>query len=127
MNGPKKNLQKIAQDAVSLSPLMAGREQATTDDLLGQIISITEIDFATITDKSGEQKTFPVVLYKEDPAKYYNGGHVLKKICESWVAAYDGDVDELNADLNEYPVSVKLSMGRTKNSGQNLVKVEVMP
>ena len=58
------NFRKIAQDELSLSPLMAGKEQIKTDDLIGQTVTVVAFDFATITDK-GVEKTFPVLLLKD--------------------------------------------------------------
>lgn len=121
----KANFKKIAIDELSLSPLMAGREQKKTDDLIGQEVTVVAFDFATITDK-GEEKTFPVLLLEEYPEHYYNGGALLSKLCQAWVAAYDGDIEKASADLAESG-GVKLKFKATKTkSGNNLTSVEVM-
>lgn len=120
-----KDFKKIAVNELSLSPLMAGREQIKTDDLIGQEVTVYMFDFATITDK-GEEKTFPVLLLKEYPESYYNGGTLLMKLCRAWAAAYDGDIEAASKDLDESG-GVKLRFKATKTkSGNNLTSVEVV-
>lgn len=120
-----KDFKKIAVNELSLSPLMAGREQIKTDDLIGKEVTVYMFDFATITDK-GEEKTFPVLLLKEYPESYYNGGTLLMKLCMAWAAAYDGDVELASKDLDESG-GVKLRFKATKTkSGNNLTSVEVV-
>jgi len=119
------NFRKIAQDELSLSPLMAGREQIKTEELIGQVITITDFDFATITDK-GEQKTFPVLLLAEYPDRYYNGGALLNKLCEAWAAAADGDIESASAELRQSGgVKFKVSTTKTK-SGNNLTSIDLV-
>ena len=119
------NFRKIAEDELSLSPLMAGRQQIKTEELVGQTITIVEFDFATITDK-GEQKTFPVLLLEEYPARYYNGGALLHKLCEAWAAAADGDIEAASRELRQSGgVKFKVSTTKTK-SGNNLTSIDLV-
>ena len=121
----KINFKKMAQDELSLSPLMAGRDQIKTDDLIGQTVTVTGFDFATITDK-GVEKTFPVLLLKEYPDRYYNGGALLSKLCKCWADAYDGDVEAASNDLAaEGGVQLRFTSTKTK-SGNNLTAVDVV-
>lgn len=121
----KINFKKMAQDELSLSPLMAGRDQIKTEDLVGQTVTVTGFDFATITDK-GVEKTFPVLLLKEYPDRYYNGGALLSKLCRCWADAYDGDIEAASADLEaEGGVQLKFTSTKTK-SGNNLTAVDVV-
>jgi hypothetical protein len=121
----KINFKKIAQDELSLSPLMAGRDQLKTEDLIGQTVTVTAFDFATITDK-GVEKTFPVLLLKEYPDSYYNGGTLLSKLCRCWAEAYDGDIEKASNDLAaEGGVQLRFTATKTK-SGNNLTAVDVV-
>lgn len=121
----KINFKKMAQDELSLSPLMAGRDQIKTDDLIGQTVTVTGFDFATITDK-GVEKTFPVLLLKEYPDRYYNGGALLSKLCRCWAEAYDGDIEAASDDLAaEGGVQLRFTATKTK-SGNNLTAVDVI-
>lgn len=119
------NFKQIAQNELSLSPLMSGREQLKTEDLTGQTVTIIAFDFATITDK-GQEKTFPVLLLKEHPNNYYNGGTLLSKLCQAWAAEYDGDVEQASEDLGKSGgVKLRFKSAKTK-SGNNLTSVEVV-
>lgn len=124
----QKNLnrfKKIAIDELSLSPLMAGREQLKTDDLIGQTVTVIAFDFATITDK-GEEKTFPVLLLKEHPDHYYNGGTLLSKLCTAWADEFDGDVAAASEALEEEGgVQLRFTATKTK-SGNNLTAIDVV-
>lgn len=119
------NFKRIAQEELSLSPLMSGKNQIKTDDLIGKTVTVTAFDFATITDK-GVEKIFPVLLLKEYPENYYNGGTLLFKLCQAWAAAYDGDIEKASADLAaEGGVQLRFIATKTK-SGNNLTAVEVV-
>lgn len=119
------DFRKIAQNELSLSPLISGREKLTSNDLVGQEVTITDFDFVTITDK-GEEKTFPALLLAEYPDHYYNGGALLNKLCIAWAGAYDGDVEEASNALHESGgVKVKISR-KTTRSGNSLISVDVV-
>lgn len=116
---------EIAAKTLSLSDLMAGREKMTTEDLIGKTVTCVEFDFATINDK-GTEKIFPVLIFAEYPDKYYTGGTLLNKMCQAWVAEYDGDVSAAsNALSDEGGVKIRFSSGKTK-SGNNLTNIDVL-
>lgn len=118
--------QRIAQEELSLSPLMTGRDQLKTEDLIGKTVTITAFDFATITDQNGEEKTFPVLLLKEYKDKYYNGGALLSKLCKAWAAEYDGDIEAASDDLAAAGgVQLRFRATRTKG-GNNLTAIDVL-
>ena len=115
----------IAVKELSLSPLMAGREQLKTEDLIGQTVTVYAFDFATITDK-GVEKTFPVLLLKEHPDHYYNGGTLLSKLCMAWAYEFGGDPVAASEALSaEGGVQLRFTATKTK-SGNNLTAVDVL-
>lgn len=119
------NFRDVAVKTLSLSELMAGREQLKTEDLIGQTVTVVAFDFATITDK-GEQKTFPVLVFKEYPSHYYNGGILLQKLCIAWASMYDGDVETASDEL-EKSGGVMLKFRNTKTkTGNNLTSIDVL-
>lgn len=119
------NFKKIAQDELSLSHLMVGKEQIKTDDLIGQTVTVVAFDFATIIDK-GVEKTFPVLLLKEYPDRYYNGGALLAKLCKCWADAYEGDIAAASEDLEESGgVQLRFTATKTK-AGNNLTAIDVV-
>lgn len=119
------NFRDIAAKTLSLSDLMAGREKITTEELIGQTVTVTEFDFATIKDK-GIEKTFPVLIFEEYPDLYYSGGTLLNKMCQAWASEYDGDIAAAsNALADEGGVKIRFSSGKTK-SGNNLTNIDVL-
>lgn len=115
----------VAAKTLSLSDLMAGREKMTTDELIGQTVTVIEFDFATVTDK-GVEKVFPVLIFAEYPDRYYCGGALLNKMCVAWAAEFDGDVGAAsNALSDEGGVQIRFSTGKTK-SGNNLTNITVL-
>jgi hypothetical protein len=118
------NFRSVAIDTLSLSPLMANREQIKTDDLIGKEATIVAFDFATITDK-GEVKTFPVLHLAEYPNHYYNGGALLSKLCQAWASEF-GDIEEASNALAESGgVKIRFRSTKTK-SGNNLTFIDVL-
>lgn len=126
MANNKVNFKKIATEELTLSELMVGREQVKTEELTGyDQLTIVAFDFATITDK-GEEKVFPVILFKELPENYYNGGTLLNKLCIAWAAAFDGDCEEASKELMlSGGVPVHFKETKTK-SGNNLTSIEIL-
>lgn len=119
------NFRKIASQELSLSELMTGRVQITTDELIGKKATIVAFDLATITDK-GEEKVFPVLLLKEYPDRYYNGGTLLMKMCTAWAAEYGGDIATASIDLEKAGgVEVEFKSTKTKD-GKNLTSIIVL-
>lgn len=125
MANQKNRFREIAVNELSLSPLMAGRDQIKTDDLIGKTVTVEAFDFATITDK-GIEKTFPVLLLAEYPDNYYNGGTLLFKLCRAWAEEFDGDVVAASEALNaEGGVQLRFNATKTK-SGNNLTAIDVI-
>lgn len=116
----------IALETLTLTPLMAGKNQIKTEELSGEEVTVTDFDFATITDEKGEEKTFPVLLLDEYPDCYYNGGTLLMKLCMAWASAFGGDPEAASVALKkEGGVRLRFKEGKTKR-GQNITTVEVL-
>lgn len=125
---------KIAQDATVLCKLQSGRTKLETEDVVGKTFTVTAFDFAPkfdknggpiIDDETGLVETYGVLVFEEEPEKYYNVGIVFTKVCRAWMEGYD-TAEEASADLAaEGGVQVKFTMGKTKG-GNNLVNVEII-
>lgn len=117
-------LRELARETTSLSPIMDGREKASTDEIIKGAskgkITIREIDMVS-TGKS----EYPVMLYEEEPEKFYCGGIVLKKIVQSWID-YCGSIEKVNEMLAKEGVAVKLEEARTKDGVNNITKVTIL-
>lgn len=121
------NFKELATAAVTLSPLMNNAEPLKTDDVTRRDLTIVNFDLVPKFDQNGipvmidgEQDTYSVVTFKEEPGKYYCGGLVLTKICKAW-AERCGDVESAATMLGESGgVAVRFEKTRTKN-GNTLV------
>ncbi len=118
-----KSLKETALKATSLSDLMLDREQLTTDELNGQTVTPIAVDIAAL-----QGKKFPVFVFAEYPDHYYNGGIILEKIVEAWVAADDGDLSLVNDELadNTGDVRFRFRTGKTKDGKNNLTTVDII-
>lgn len=128
------DFKKIAQENVSLSPIMVGRDKLDTEDVINKVLTIVEFGFAPKFDKdgnplvdqsTGEIDTFGVVVFKEIPNKYYCVGTVFTKVCKAWAAGFDSSEEASSALESEGGVKVKFSPSKTKK-GNNLTAVEIL-
>lgn len=105
---------QAAQDALSGSKVMQGRTKISTEDIIKKYpdgVTVTEFDMIVKSDGA----CYPVMAFKEDPDKYFNGGSLANKIAQDWIKMYDGDIstasDELKASGG---VKFKLSNKKTR-------------
>lgn len=114
---PNKFMQ-AAQQALTLSRVMEGREKLETEDILGKELTIDEFDIVTLDGKS-----FGVCHFVEYPEKYYNGGAILTKLFTSWANLYSGDIEAASNGLKkDGGVKIQLAAAKTKK-GNNLTSV----
>lgn len=128
------NFKKAAQDVTVLCPLMSGREKLSTSDIIDRDLTIMGFDFApkfdqagnpVINDDTGEVDQFGVVLFKEEPKKYYCVGSVFTKVCKAWASEFSS-ASEASAELAKAGgVRVRFTATKTKK-GQNLTAVEIL-
>ena len=117
-------IEVIALKALGSRSLMDGREPIKTDEIIAKYpegISITGIGKNTY---NGD--TYPVFTFAEEPTRYFSGGMSLSRLADGMFEEYDGDLAELNKDLQESPLRVKLSKVKTKR-GYNFTKVSLLP
>lgn len=119
------DFRKVAQTVFSSSQLQAGRTQIETDDIIGKELTIIGFDFAEATVKN-EKKVYPVIIFKELPDHYYNGGTLLMNLCKVWSDYFDGNVEAASEELERSGgVQVRFSTTRSQ-SGNTYTKVEVV-
>lgn len=124
------NFGKVANENVTLSQLMIGREKISMDDLIKEYPNgVTVMEFSTVTYEDGNQIVhYPVFAFKEDDSKFFLGGYVLNKIVDSWLDACGADNEaEVSDALKEQGgVHMKFTAGKTKG-GRNITNVEIIP
>lgn len=132
----KINFTQIAKENLSLCKLAAGRTKMTTDEVAGHTYTVIGFDFAPKISKetrmpisnpeTGEVETYGVVIFDEVPDKYYNVGVVFNKVCQAWLAAFDGNLEAANEMLREQGgVKVMFTRGYT-GGGNNIVNAVIM-
>lgn len=114
----------LAQKATTLSELMVDKNKLASEDIIRNWpdgVTLTDFDIVTSGDA-----TYPVFAIAEDPDGFYMGGAILMKIVNSFVEAFDGDIDGAAEEFAKSGgLKVKLTQGRTKR-GNSLIKVEVV-
>ena len=116
------NFRESAIKETTLSDLMLGREQLTTDDIAGKVLTVENFDIIAMGGKQ-----YAIVIFKEYPDRYYNGGMVLTKICMNWIDDFDGDILATSEALKQSGgVAFKFNTGKTKDGKRNLTTVEVV-
>ena len=116
------NFRESAIKETTLSDLMLGREQLTTDDIAGKVLTVKNFDIIAMGGKQ-----YAIVIFKEYPDCYYNGGIVLTKIVLNWIDDFDGDIIAAAAALEKAGgVAFKFNTGKTKDGKRNLTTVEVV-
>lgn len=126
------NFKELAAEAVGGSEVTQGRTKVDRKDVefkYDGIITIVGIDrfVKKVTDrKTGEveERPFAVVAIAEDQV-YFNGGVMFLKIFEKWLAAYEGNVHDMNADLQESG-GVKIRMETTTYNNAPFTNVEII-
>ena len=118
------SFQQVASKTVGGCAIMTNRTKVSTDRILSEhpdYITILQFDFAAST-----QGQFAVVELAEYTDKYYPCGMAITNICREWVAAYEGDIEQANADLKASGgCKVRLERVRT-SKGNAFVKVTVL-
>lgn len=120
----KINFTQKAQQELSLSELMKGREKLETETLIQlhpDSVIITDFDLCEL-----DKEVVAVYTVKEEPHYFIFGGHILRNLFESFIKEYDGDIDACRADfVMQGGIRVKLEKGKTKNN-QPITKVKVL-
>lgn len=114
-------LRETALDIIQsdLSDLMKDREKLTTDDLLGEEITIVACDLVDFNDSH-----YTVVHLAEYPENYYAGGFILTKLIDGLVEKF-GSIEQLNAEMKKGGLRIMLDTGKTKGK-KNITLVNIL-
>lgn len=120
----------LAKQSFGTCPLMENREKVSTNAIIADNpngITIDGFDLIVNTDsKTGEEVRYCILTYKEAPEYYYLGGEALTKVVDTWIDAFQGDVELANSELKQAGgCKLKLELVRTKR-GNNYVKISIV-
>ena len=94
------NFKLIAQQTLSKSELQVNRTKIEKEDIYEKELTIIAFDMVIGVDQeTGDEKLYPVIVFKELPDNYLNGGTLLNKLCVAWAEEYGGDCAAASADL----------------------------
>lgn len=119
----------LARKATTLSPIIENKTKIAVGDIISTYpdgITINNFDIVNGTDNNGQPTNYPVFTFVEDDTRFGFGGTVLKNIVNSWIAAFDGDVESCTKALTANGgVKLKFAQSRTK-AGRNVTTIEVI-
>jgi hypothetical protein len=116
------NFKAKAQEELSLSPLMEGREKLSTQDIDGKELTVVAFDLVSI-----DEKEFSVLNFAEYPDRFYSAGLIMTKLCKAWASDFDGDIEAASVALGESGgVGLRFTEKKTKDGKKSLVTLEVL-
>lgn len=107
-------LKALAAEVSGTSPLTTGRNKLDTATICSYpSLTLRDFDFISYVDKStGEQISYPVLIFDEIPDGFYCGGMALSDLCNA--VKEDGDLyEELKS------AGLKMSFSATKTKSNN--------
>ena len=108
------------------APITVNREKIKQEELVasyGNTLDIIEVGYVTMKDEDDGLKEVPCMVTAQAPRAWCSGGTVLGKIISEWLNIYNGNFEELNADLKAEPVKVKIEKQKQKNNKSRSVWV----
>lgn len=121
------NFQEIAKQEVTLAKIMENRDKIETEQIISDYpdgIHIDEIEKIAMQKEEGLE-IFWAFHFTEEPDCFAFAGIVLGKIFDKFQEVYEGELDELAADLKEEPLGVILESGKTKDGKRNVTTVKI--
>lgn len=109
----KDRLKALAAEVSGTSPLTVGRTKMTTAQICSfDELTLRDFDFINYVDKStGEQISYPVLIFDEISDGFYCGGMALNDLC----SAIKEDA-ELYDELKSNGLKMSFTETRTKNN-----------
>ena len=109
----RDRLKALAAEVSGTSPLTVGRNKMTTAQICSyNELTLRDFDFINYVDKStGENISYPVLLFDEIPDGFYCGGMALNDLCR----AIKEDA-ELYDELKKDGLKMSFTETRTKNN-----------
>lgn len=109
----KDRLKALAAEVSGTSPLTVGRNKMTTAQICSfDELTLRDFDFINYVDKStGEQISYPVLIFDELTDGFYCGGMALNDLC----SAIKEDA-ELYDELKNNGLKMSFTETKTKNN-----------
>lgn len=123
----------MAEASMKPCAIMVGRQPLTTDEVVGRDLTVSGFGFApkfdsngsVIVDDDGVVEEYGVVVFAEEPDKYYGVGKIFTNVCRLWAAEYDTVLEASEALAQAGGVKVRFYRDKTKK-GNNVTKAEIL-
>lgn len=136
-NNQTFNFRTAALQETTFCPLMVGRTKIKGEELMNQVCTVVAFDFAPALEEktgqpivdpdTGEVETYAVLVLKEYPDRFYNGGKIMTGICRVWVGAFEGDAVAASKELEaQGGVSMRFEMKRSRNGARTYVSPTIV-
>lgn len=112
-------IQQAARKVLQNSKL-AGKDKIALDELIEAEPDGISINAMEVREFEGNE--YYAFGFAEDSGHWFTGGGDLVKLGKAWLDEFNGNIDELNQDLEVLPYTVKICKIRTKN-GKTYTKV----
>lgn len=94
-----------------------GRQTIKIDEVIEQFDGVVTINSLSFVDYKGEK--IPVFGFAEaDGLSFWGGSKKLRELAEDWLELCDGDLGEVNDELREFGVRIKLHPTLRTKSGK---------
>lgn len=120
------NLKKKAQDTLSLSPIVSGKERVDkTFVIANSPLTLTAIDARTATSTDGSPYNIVFMTFAEHPDKYFSTSTAQAcAVYAAWMDECSGDVEALQNAISNDPIHMTFSLAPTKK-GNPMLNIEI--
>lgn len=101
------------------------KTKITLDDVIATYPDGVTITGVSLTENRKYGGHFWSFTFAEDDGKYFYAQGDMTKIADDWLDSSDGDVEELNSDLADEPIKIKICKVKTK-SGNMYTRAEIV-
>lgn len=121
------SIKEIAKKETVVAEIVVGREKGETESLIktGEVVTICDFESCLITNEQGNKEVVYAYVVEEHTDKFFFAGHVLRKIFESIIAHYDGDLSDAYQAMRTEKLKVRLGEKKTKTKNM-VTTVEVV-
>lgn len=108
----KNKFSRILAEKHSISRLCVGREKLDTEDVIGQVLTISDCDVAEDVQIDGKLTTFSVYTFKEYPDNFLYGGIKLTEIAPDIIEIANNE----GKRIEQLEIQIMLKSTRTKGN-----------
>lgn len=117
MENMHKSLRDRAKEFGARLPFMGGREKGSTDELMGQVCTLT--DYGFLTNGAGEM--YVAFITRERSGKFYFGGTVMTD------RMLQLDKEGYGPEIREEGLPILMTTAKAKKGGRSYTVIQFYP